>query len=273
MLGINIDLGSPLPYIGITPIQIIWAIIIFAIGVVVTKIIVYVFKKGVKRTTIPAILADFLSKLLAIFLYIVFFLMAVAALGFDVNSIVLGISAIIGLILGFGLQDTFTNLAAGFWIALTRPFNEGDYVTTNGLDGTVKGIGVMVTELLTPDNKYIAIPNKLIWGSPIINYTRKKTRRVNVDIGVAYGTDLNRAIDLAIGMMKNEKLVLKEPEPAVVISELADSSINLQLRAWTNTENYWELKGKLSKGIYELYRKEGIEIPYPQLDVHIKNEK
>ncbi len=273
MAGINIPLEKPIPYIGITLIQIIWAIVIFAVGVVITKTIVYLFRKGIKKTKLPAILADFLSKLLAVFLYVIFLLMAVAALGFDVNSIILGISAIIGLILGFGLQDTFTNLAAGFWIALTRPFNEGDYVTTNGMDGTVKGIGVMVTELLTPDNKYIAIPNKLVWGSPIINYTRMKTRRVNVDIGVAYGTDIDQAVKIAMNLMKNEELILNEPEPAVVISELADSSINLQLRAWTKTENYWNLKGILMKKIYEEYGKVGIEIPYPQLDVHIRDKK
>ena len=272
MAGLNISLNTPLPYIGITLFQIIWAVVIIGVGYAITKIVVYIFKKGLSKTKLPQILADFLSKVLAILLYIVFILMAVVALGFNVDSIVLGLSAIIGLVLAFGMQDTFTNLAAGFWLALVRPFNEGDYVTINGLDGTVKGIGVMITELLTPDNKQISIPNKLVWGSPIINYTRKKTRRVDVNVGVAYGTNLSKAIDLAMGMMKNEKLILKDPDPTVVITELADSSINLQLRAWTKTENYWRVKGILTKGIYELYGKKGIEIPFPQLDVHLNKE-
>ncbi|RLF76035.1 mechanosensitive ion channel family protein, partial [Thermococci archaeon] len=113
----------------------------------------------------------------------------------------------------------------------------------------------------------------IIWGSSIVNYTRMPTRRVNVDIGVAYGTDLDRAIKIAMELMENHSLVLKDPAPSVAITALADSSINLQLRAWTKTEDYWTVKGDLTKGIYNAYNKEGIEIPFPQLDVHLKREE
>ena len=115
-----------------------------------------------------------------------------------------------------------------------------------------------------------AIPNKLIWGSPVINSTRMPTRRVSVDVGVGYSSDLEKAIRVAIELMKGHSLVLTEPEPTVVTTELADSSVNLQLRAWTNTGDFWTVKNELTGGIFEAYRKEGIEIPFPQLSVHLE---
>jgi small-conductance mechanosensitive channel len=127
----------------------------------------------------------------------------------------------------------------------------------------------MVTELLTPDNTYITIPNREVWGSPIKNDTRMPQRRVDVNVGVAYGGDLSKSIDIAMNMMKGNKMVLSDPAPDVVVTELADSSVNLQLRAWTKTDNYWTLKGWLTKNIKLVYDKEGIEIPFPQMDIHM----
>lgn len=213
---------------------------------------------------------EFLGRFLSALLYVAVILLAVRALGIGVGSVVLGLSAVIGLILGFGMQDTLTNLAAGVWIAALRPIDMGEVVEVAGKTGKVNAVGIMSTELLTPDNVLITVPNKLVWGSVITNYTRMPTRRVDVNVSVAYGTDLDRAIKLAMELMKSHPKVLKDPEPSVVIAGLEDSFINLQLRAWAKTEDYWAVKGDLTKGIYELYRKEGVEIPFPQLDVHIK---
>ncbi len=265
-----VALDKPLPYLGVTPFQLISALVILVVGYIVAKIIVSIFKKSMRKTKLPPLVVEFLGRFLAILLYITVIIVALGAVGISVSPLILGLSAVIGLILGFGLQDTLTNLAAGVWIAALRPIDIGEVVEVSGQAGSVSGIGLMSTELKTPDNKIITIPNKLVWGSIIVNYTRMPTRRVDVDVGVAYGTDLDRAVKLAMELMKNHPLVLDEPEPTVVITALADSSINLQLRAWTKTENYWTVKGDLTKGIYELYTKEGIEIPFPQLDVHLK---
>ena len=267
-----VALDKPLPYIGVTPFQLISALVILIVGYIIAKILVSVFKKSMRKTKLPPLVVEFLGRFLAILLYITVIIVALGAVGISVSPLILGLSAVIGLILGFGLQDTLTNLAAGVWIAALRPIDIGEVVEVSGQTGNVSGIGLMSTELKTPDNKIITIPNKLVWGSIIVNYTRMPTRRVDVDVGVAYGTDLDRAVKLAIDLMKNHPLVLDEPEPTVVITALADSSINLQLRAWAKTENYWTVKGDLTKGIYELYTKEGIEIPFPQLDVHLKKE-
>ncbi len=263
---------EPLPYIGITPFQLVSALVILIVGYIIAKIIVSLFKKSVKKTKLPPLVVEFLGRFLAIGLYLIVLIVALGAVGISVSPIILGLSAVVGLILGFGLQDTLTNLAAGIWLAVLRPIDMGEVVEVAGKTGKVHDIGLMGTKLLTADNKLITIPNKLVWGSIIVNYTRMPTRRVGIDIGVAYGTDLDRAIKLAMDLMKSHPKVLDDPEPTVVITALADSSINLQLRTWAKTEDYWTVKGDLTKGIYELYTKEGIEIPFPQLDVHLKNE-
>jgi small conductance mechanosensitive channel len=266
------DLEAPLPYIGFSVMEIIWFVVVLVVGFLVVKLLVILLRKSLAKTKLPEILRDFMIKLTAIFLYILVFLLALTALGYNMSAIVIGLSAILGLIMGFGLQDTVTNMASGFWIALIRPFDKNDVISTQGLTGKIVGIGIMTTKLLTPDNVVITIPNKMVWGSPVINYTRMNIRRVDVNVGVAYGTDLDKAVKIAMDVMKNHQLVLEKPEPSVAITELADSSINLQLRAWTNTDNYWAVKGDLTKRIYEEYSKKGIEIPFPQMDVHLKKE-
>ena len=116
----------------------------------------------------------------------------------------------------------------------------------------------------------ITIPNKLVWGSAIINATRMPTRRVDVSVGVSYSGNLEKAIKVAMDLMKGHALVMADPAPAVVTTELGDSSVNLQLRAWVKTADYWTVNGDLTNGIFNAYKKEGIEIPYPQMDVHLK---
>lgn len=263
-------ISKPIPYVGITLLQLLTALAVLAVGWLITRLVTASFKRGLRKTKLPEIVVEFLGRFLSALLYVAVILLAVRALGIGVGSVVVGLSAVIGLILGLGMQDTLTNLTAGLWLAALRPFDKDDVITVAGHTGKVKGLGVMSTEILTGDNVLITIPNKLVWGSPIVNYTRMPTRRVSVDVGVAYGTDLGRAITLAVNFMRSHPKVLREPEPSVVITALADSSINLQLRAWVKTEDYWEVKGDLTRGIYELYSREGIEIPFPQMDVHIK---
>ncbi|MBP1912662.1 mechanosensitive ion channel family protein [Thermococcus stetteri] len=263
-------LDKSLPYVGVTPMQVITAVAILIVGYIVAKVITASFKRGLRKTKLPELVVEFLGRFLSALIYVAVLLLAVRALGIEVGSVVLGLSAVIGLILGFGMQDTLTNLAAGVWIAALRPIDMGEVVEVAGKTGTVRAMGIMSTELLTPDNVLITIPNKLVWGNVITNYTRMPTRRVDVNVGVAYGTDLDRAIKISMDLMQNHQKVLKDPAPSVVITGLADSSINLQMRAWVKTEDFGGVKGDLTKGIYEAYMKEGIEIPFPQLDVHIK---
>ncbi len=130
----------------------------------------------------------------------------------------------------------------------------------------------MSTELLTPDNRYITIPNKQVWGSPIVNFTRMPIRRVDIDVGVAYGTDLNKAILVAKKIMKSTGMVLGDPVMDVIVTDLGDSAINLQLRPWAKTDDYWALWGTLKKEIPIGFAREGIEIPFPQMDIHLAKQ-
>jgi len=262
-------LQQTLPFTHITVFQLLVALIILIAGWLIAKIIVILFRKELKRTELPELVAELLARFLSVLLYVIVIILAVGALGFSINSVVLGLSAVIGIILGFGLQDSITNLASGVWIAALRPIDKDEVVDINGMIGKVTAVGLMATELLAYDNKFITIPNKLVWGSPIVNFTRMATRRVDVAVGISYESDLKKAIQVAMNLMKKHSMVLKDPEPAVVTTELADSSVNLQLRAWTQTEDYWTVKFDLTNGILETFnREEGIEIPYPQLDVH-----
>jgi len=270
IFGYNLE--APLPYIGVSVVELLIAVIAFIIGYIAVEIAIWIFRRSLKRTKLPELLIEFLARFLKAIL-IVFVLLAVLPIvHVDVSSIVLGLSAIIGLILGFGLQDTMTNIFSGFWLAMLKPFDIGDYIEVNGVAGSLEAVGVMSTTLTTPDNKYIMIPNKLIWGATIINYTRKPVRRVDVDVGISYSADLSKALGTAMSIMHDNSLVLDEPAPSVVISQLADSSINLQLRAWAKTADYWTVKGELTQEILRRFRENEIEIPFPQMDVHIKEK-
>lgn len=155
---------------------------------------------------------------------------------------------------------------------MMRPFSKGDFIEVAGYSGVVEEIGIMPAKLKTFDNAVITVPNRFVWGSPMTNYTGEPIRRVTVDVGVAYGTDLNKAISTLLDIAKSNESVLKNPPPQAVVTELADSSINLQLRAWVRKENYGRVRAELIKAVYEGLTKAGIEIPFLQLDVHIKEK-
>ncbi len=264
-------LSTQIPFTPFTVQQVLWSAITLIIGFIVSAWAAGVFKRSLLKTGAPELVADVFAKLLKTLLYVAVVLLAVRALGIGTGSVVVGLSAVIGLILGFGLQDTMNNLAAGVWIAVTRPFNKGDYVEVAGYSGSVTEVGILSTVLTRPDNEVVLIPNRSVWGQPIVNYTRNPIRRVNLQVGVSYGTDLGRAVRTALEVVKSVPGVLENPAPQVVVAELGDSSVNLAVRAWARKEDYWAVREKIIRGIYERFMEEGIEIPYPQLDVHIRD--
>ena len=265
-------LSQTIPYTSVAVSKVLFALIVLVAGFILVKIVVSIFRTGLNKTKLPELVIEFLSRFLTALLYVVVILAFIGALGFAVGSMMISLSAVLGLVLGFGMQDSLSNMAAGVWIASLRPIDENEYVEVNGSSGTVTAVGILATELLTPDNKYVTIPNKLVWGSPIVNATRMPTRRVDVNVGVSYDSDLSKPIQVALDLMKNNPLVLSDPAPGIVTTELADSSVNFQLRPWAKTEDYWTVKGEITNGIFEAFKREGVEIPYPQMDVHMKKE-
>ena len=260
-----------IPLTSITLGNLVWATAVAVIGYVIIKVFEQAFKRSLIRIGAPELVAGILTRLTIVVLYVVLILAVAAALGFNTGSVVIGLSAIIGLILGFGLQDTMNNLAAGVWIAVSRAFSKGDLVHVSGYTGLVEDVGILSTVLKQPDNTVITIPNRNVWGSPIVNYTKMPIRRVTLNVGVAYGTDLDKAVKIALETVSSIDGVLSDPPAQVVVSELADSSVNLQVRAWVKKEDFASVKESIMKAIYKRFGEEGIEIPFPQLDVHVRD--
>jgi small-conductance mechanosensitive channel len=252
--------------------QLITAAIALVVGFIVARIILAFFKRSMRKTNLSDVLIEFLSRFLSALLYVLVILLVLSSLGVTIGSILVSLSAMVGLILGFGMSDTVNNIASGTWIAALRPIDIGEVVTINGKTGKVSAVGIMATELLTPDNVLVTIPNGQVWGTTIENYTRMPTRRADVSVGIAYGDSVDKAVQVAMDAMKAHPLVLDEPEPGVALTELADSSVNLSIRPWTKTEDYWAVKGDISKAVLEGLPEAGIEIPFPQMDVHMKKE-
>lgn len=267
------DLNDTIPYMNIDWWQLIVAIVLLIVGYLVIKILMIVLKRIMLRMHLPELLIGFLSRVIKVLLYLVLILVFLGALGFETGSALLAISAIVGLVLGFGLQDTMNNFFAGVWLALIRPFKKDDWITVNGFAGRIDSIGMMSTVMITGDNTYITLPNKSVWGSPITNTSHMPTRRVDVPINVSPEGDLDRAISLAMDLMVRHPQVLKDPAPAVVISGLGDDKVGLTLRAWVNNSDYWAVNGSLSKGVVEEFKRNGVELPVPRIGVQMRQEE
>lgn len=258
-----------IPFIDSTVLEFLIAIVVTIIAAIVLfSIVLRIIRRMMEKSPIPSLLAELLVRVMRIFLGIVLLLVFLSLIGFDVSSIVLALSAILGLVLAFGMSDTTNNFFAGVWVATIRPFNKDNVVDVAGHTGKVIAVGIMATELRTPDNVQIIIPNRNVWGAPIVNYTRLPTRRVNTDVGIAYGSDVKKAYDLGMKLMEEHPKVLKDPAPSIFMTALADSSVNLQLRPWAKTEDYWDVLHDLRRSLHDELPKVGVEIPFPQLDVH-----
>lgn len=195
-------------------------------------------------------------------------LVALSTLGINMSPLLAAIGAA-GLVIGLALQGTLGNLASGLMIMVFRPFDEGDVVETGGATGKVVGLSLMTTEIRTFDNRTIYVPNNRIWGDVITNVTANATRRVDMKFGVSYGDDAGRARAIAEEVLANHPKILKDPAPVVRVHELADSSVNLIVRPWSLTADYWDVFWDITAQMKDAYDNAGISIPFPQRDVHM----
>lgn len=178
-----------------------------------------------------------------------------------------------GLAIGLAFQGTFSNFASGVMLLLFRPISVGDFVEVGGTSGTVKGIGIFSTTMDTPDNVRVVVPNSKIFGETIKNYSTNDTRRIDLMVGVGYGDDLQVARDTMLRVLEAESRVLDDPEPVVAVSEMADSSVNFVARPWVRAEDYWATRWALTRTLKEELEAAGLDIPYPQRDVHLFREE
>lgn len=260
-----------LPFLHISIANIILAIIVIIAGYFIAIIVSKYIIKVMKKANLSKILIEFTSRVVKILLILFAISISVGFLGIDVGAAVLSISVVAGFIFGFAFQETLGNLAAGFMIAITKPFKKNDFVEVSGHSGRINNVGASITSITTLDNKRIIIPNSKVWGEPIVNYTALDTRMIDMKIGIGYNDDIGKAMKVAMSVVTKHKNVLKEPAPYIGVSELGDSSVDLLIRPWVKTDNYWNTKWDLTKNIKETYDKEGINIPFPQRDLWIKN--
>ncbi len=188
--------------------------------------------------------------------------------GFQATSLVAVLGAAT-LAIGLALQGTLADIAAGVMLIIFRPFKLGNYVDIAGTAGTVKELNLFVTELVTPDNVQIIVPNGKVWGSIITNYSAHDTRRLDLTFGIDYGDDAGKAIGIILDCAGKDDRVLKDPEPWVRVVNLGDSSVDLGVRLWCKASDYWELKFSMTKTVKETFDEKGISIPYPhQVEIH-----
>jgi small conductance mechanosensitive channel len=196
-------------------------------------------------------------------------LIALAQIGVSLGPLLAGLG-IAGFIIGFALQDSLANFASGMLILLYRPFDVGDFVEAGGVRGTVANMSLVNTTFMTFDNQRLIVPNNLIWRSVITNVTAQRTRRIDLVFGISYEDDIEHAERVLQSIIDDHDAVLKDPEPLIRVLELGESSVNIGVRPWVKTADYWETYWELTKIVKLRFDKEGISIPYPQRDVHIK---
>ncbi len=265
-------LQEELPYIGLTLWNILLFIIVLVVGFILVKIVSKSLKKNLLKTDMTEILAEFLTRVLRIFLYIFLITISLSFLGLDIGAALVSLSVMLGFVLGFALKDTLGSIAAGVMLAVTTPFKVGDNVEVNGEEGIILHVGISLTEMDTRDNKHVVIPNKHVWDGTIINYTHNKYRRADIETEVSYDDDLDLAIETSLKTIKKHSKVVDDPEPTVKIKAVDDSAIVLTVRPWVRSEDYWGTYLDLQKELKEAYDEAGLEIPYPQRDVHLDEE-
>jgi small conductance mechanosensitive channel len=221
-----------------------------------------------ERRNVDALLASFSSNIVYVALVAFVVIAALSQLGIHTTSFVAIIGAA-GLAIGLALQGSLANFASGVMIIAFRPFKVGDFIEAGGVSGVVEGIQIFSTQMRTGDNKAIIVPNSNITGSNITNYSAKDTRRIDMVFGIGYGDDIKKAKDILMELITDDERILKDPEPLVAVSELADSSVNFVVRPWVNATDYWGVKFDYTEAIKLRFDKEGISIPYPQQDVHL----
>lgn len=249
-----------------------FALLVLVLGLWVIKIIKNVFSQMMNKSKLDEALSKFLISFADILLKLILAITVLSMLGVEMTSFI-AVLAAAGFAVGLALQGSLANFAGGVLILLFKPFKVGDFIESQGLMGTVNEIQVFNTILKTPDNKTVIVPNGPLSNSNITNFSREATRRVDMVFGISYDSDLKKAKKLLEKIVTSDKRVLKDPAPVIVVSELADSSVNFATRAWVKKEDYWGLFFDMQEKVKLEFDKNKISIPFPQTDVHLYKGK
>ena len=248
--------------------NIVSAIATLLIGMMVARIIAGGFHKVLTKRKLDTTIVDFVSHMVKYVIVAFVVIAALSRIGVQTTSFIALIGAA-GLAIGLALQGSLSNFASGVLIIILRPFKAGEYIEAAGIAGSVESVQIFATTLVTVDNKFVVVPNSSILGGNIINYSRKATRRIDLVIGVSYNANLQQTKALLEKVVTANKRVLKNPGVQVAVAELADSSVNFVVRPWVNSADYWDVRFELMEAIKDALDADGIEIPFPQMDVHM----
>lgn len=252
--------------------KVIAAILIFIVGRWIAKGAQRVSGRILAGRNVDATVVSFVGHLIYIALLVFVVIAALSQVGIQTTSFIAVIGAA-GLAIGLALQGSLANFAAGFLMIIFRPFKAGDYIDGGGASGVVEKIEVFTTTLKTVDNKMIIIPNAKMMGDNITNYSAKETRRVDLDFGVSYGDDIDKVRKCIQDVISADARILKDPEVAVLVKELAESRVVFQLRAWVKESDYWGVYFDVIEAVKKRFDAEGISIPFPQRGVHVYEHK
>jgi small conductance mechanosensitive channel len=263
------DIGPLLTTYGM---RFLFAIIVLFIGLWIVGKITGLFSKSMDNRNLDPSLKGFLRSMVSIILKILVFITVLSMLGVQMTSFIAIVGAA-GLAVGLALSGTLQNFAGGVMILLFKPFKVGDFIDAQGYMGTVAEIQIFNTVLNTPDNKVIIIPNGGLATGSMTNFSKKETRRVDWTYGIAYGDNYQKAREVLLGLIAADERILKEPAPFIVLSSLNDSSVDIVVRVWVNAADYWGVFFDMNEKVYETFAKEGLNIPFPQMDVHLHQVK
>ena len=250
--------------------KILAAIVILILGRWVAKMLRKLVQRLMNKAKVDPTLVTFVGNLTYVALMTFVILAALAQLGVQTTSFIAVLGAA-GLAVGLALQGSLSNFAAGVLMIIFRPFKVGDFIEGGGAAGTVEEIQIFTTQLKTPDNKTVIVPNAKMTSDNIVNWSVKGTRRVDLVMGIGYGDDIDKARQIMGEVLAEDPRILIDPAPTIAVVELADSSVNFVVRPWVNAADYWGVHFDVTEKIKKRFDAEGISIPYPQRDVHVYN--
>lgn len=248
--------------------KLVAAVLIFIIGRWVARVLQNALEKGMLKARIDPVLVTFTVNMAYAALMVFVVLAALGQLGVQTTSFIAVLGAA-GLAVGLALQGSLSNFAAGVMIIIFRPFKIGDYVEAGGTAGVVKNIHIFTTTLTTPDNKRVIVPNSKLMGDNITNYSAEGTRRLELTASISYSDSIDKAKAVLTDLVKKDTRILNDPAPFIGVSAMAESSMNLVVRPWVKSADYWAVFFDLNEAIKKRFDEEGLTIPFPQRDVHL----
>ena len=258
MIDLGISVGS----------KILLAIVVFLVGRWIVRRLNKLLAKILEKRHVEASLSTFVKSLVNITLTLLLIIVVIGVLGIETSSFI-ALFASAGVAIGMALSGTLQNFAGGVMILLFKPFKVGDTIEAQGQSGTVREIQIFNTILATPDNKIIIIPNGGLSTGLMKNYSREATRRVDWEFGIAYGDDCTKARAVIARLLDADGRVLKDPAYFIALTSLGESSVNIVVRAWVNAGDYWGVYFDMNEKVYKTFAEENLNIPFPQLDVHL----